>query len=239
MRRSFAVAVLIAALGAAPAHAVDLGSALKALGVDKKASLGGTRVGQGLKEALRVGVDRAVQLAGKKDGYLGNSAIKIAMPEKLRLAEGLMRKVGLGGQVDQLVLSMNRSAEAAAPHARDIFIDAITDMSIEDAEGLLKGGDTAATDYFRRKSSARLAEVYRPVVARTMSQYGVTAQYQALMAKYQALPLARRLPLPSIEDYTVNKALDGLYTVLGQEERRIRVDPGARATALLKEVFAS
>lgn len=231
--------ILVLLCSASSAQAVDWASTLQTLGVNKKTTLGSTKVGQGLKEALKVGADRAIALASKKDGYYGDPVIKIPMPEKMKMAEGLLRRVGLGKQVDEFILSMNRSAEAAAPHARDIFIDAIADMSIEDAEGLLKGGDTAATEFFRKKTSSKLAEVYRPIVTKTMSQYGVAGQYQGLVGKYQALPLAKRFPAPSIEDYTVNKSLDGLFTVLGQEERRIRTDPSARATALLKEVFAS
>lgn len=230
--------LLIGCLSSSTAHAVDWGSVLGSLGVNKQTTLGSTKIGQGLKEALRVGVDRAVQLTGKQDGYFANQAIKILMPEQLRPAENLLRKVGFGPKLDEFVLSMNRAAESAAPHARDIFIDAIADMSIEDAEALMKGGDTSATQYFQKQTSARLAQVYRPVVARTMSQYGVTSRYQAIIGKYQSLPLASKFPAPSIEEYTVKKSLDGLFFALGEQEKQIRQNPAARTTDLLKQVFA-
>ncbi len=229
--------VLILGLTASDAYAVDWGSVLGSFGINKKATLGSTKIGQGLKEALRVGIDRSVQLAGKQDGYFANQAIKILMPEKLRPVESMLRKVGFGAKMDEFVLSMNRAAESAAPYAKDIFINAITDMSIEDADALIKGGDTSATAYFQKKTSAQLAQVYRPIVTKTMSQYGVANQYQAILGKYQSIPFASKFPAPSIEDYTVQKSLDGLFLTLGEQEKQIRQNPAARTTDLLKQVF--
>jgi hypothetical protein len=153
------------------------------------------------------------------------------------MMEGLLRKVGMGPKIDELILAMNRSAEAAAPQAKEIFINALMKTSLQDAEALLKGGDTAATDYFRKTTSADLTRLYRPIVEKNMSQYAVGKQYQMLASKYQSLPFAAKLPLPSIEDYTVQKSLDGLFLVLGQQEKEIRSNPQAQATALLREVF--
>ncbi len=237
LHKKTAGVALAGLLIASAAHAVDWQSALGAVGVNKQATLGSTKVGQGLKEALRVGIDNAVRLTGKKDGYYANQAIKILMPERMRPVEGMLRKVGMGAQVDEFVLSMNRAAESAAPHARDIFIDAIGEMSIDDAQALLKGGDDSATAYFRTKTSARLAEAYKPVVAKTMSQYGVANQYQAIVGKYQAMPFAAKFPAPSIEDYTVQKSLEGLFLTLGEQEKEIRRNPAARSTDLLRDVF--
>lgn len=243
MKKPLFAAVCIAvaaALFAVPgASAYDWQSALGSLGVSKNTSLDSTQVGRGLKEALRVGIDKTVALTGKKDGYFANEAIKILMPEKLRAMDGLLRKVGLGPQMDDFVLSMNRAAESAAPYARDIFVDAVGKMTIADAEALMKGGDTAITDYFRKTTSNQLMQAYKPVVAKTMSQYAVTGKYQALAAKYQSIPFASKLPLPSIEDYTAAKSVDGLFTVLGQQEKDIRQNPAARTTDLLKQVFTS
>ncbi len=239
MSRKIAIGMLIIGCWtASTAHAVDWQSALGSLGVNKQTTLGSTKIGQGLKEALRVGIDKTVQLAGKQDGYFANQAIKILMPEKLRPVEGMLRKVGFGPKMDEFILSMNRAAESAAPYARDIFIDAIAGMSIEDAEALMKGGDTAATAYFQKKTSAQLAQAYKPVVAKTMSQYGVANQYQALMGKYQSIPFASKFPAPSIEDYTVQRSLDGLFLTLGEQEKQIRQNPAARSTELLRQVFA-
>lgn len=217
--------------------AADWGSLLGGLRQGKKASLQNTPVGNGLKEALKVGIDKTVKVLGKTDGYLKNDAVKILMPERIRKAEGLMRKTGLGPQLDEFILSMNRAAEKAAPLARDIFVDAIVGMSIEDAEGLLKGGDTAATDYFKRATSSKLTDSFKPIVRDAMSKYGVTQKYQAIEDRYKTLPLARNLPLPSAENYVVQKSLDGLFYTLGKEERAIRTDPAARVTPILKQVF--
>ncbi len=236
-RKKFMLIVSAGLFFVSPVYALDWGSALGSLGVNKKTTLGSTQIGQGLKEALRVGIDKAVQMTGKKDGYFGNQAIKILMPEKLKLAESMLRKIGMGAKVDEFILSMNRSAEIAAPYARDIFIDAITNMSIEDAESLMKGGDTSATAYFQKTTSAKLAQAYKPIVTNTMSQYGVANQYQSIMGKYQSLPFAGKFPLPSIEDYTVQKSLDGLFLTLGEQEKQIRQNPAARTTDILKQVF--
>lgn len=233
----FTILVVIGLFCATAGYSADWSSVLSGLGVNKQTTLGSTKLGQGLKEALRVGIDKTVQLAGKQDGYFANQAIKILMPEKLKPVEGMLRKIGMGSKMDEFILSMNRAAESAAPYARDIFIDAITNMSIEDAEALMKGGDTAATAYFQKKTSARLAQVYKPIVTKTMSQYGVSNQYQAIIGKYQSIPFASKFPAPSIEDYTVQKSLDGLFLTLGEQEKQIRQNPAARTTDLLKTVF--
>lgn len=222
---------------AGSAEAVDWSSWVKRAGVSSSATLEDTKAASGIREALRVGVDKAIELTSKKDGYFSNERIKILMPERLRMTEGLLRKIGAGPKIDEFILAMNRSAEAAAPHARDIFIDAIMKMSIQDAEALLKGGDTAATDYFRKATSSRLTQLYRPIVEKAMSKNAVAQQYHFVAGRYQAMPMASKMPLPSIEDYTVQKALDGLFVVLGQQEKEIRQNPQARATALLQEVF--
>ncbi|MEI8345027.1 MAG: DUF4197 domain-containing protein [Candidatus Omnitrophota bacterium] len=218
-------------------QAADWGTWLKSVGVDSSASLKGTPVGDGLKEALKVGMEKAVTALGRTDGYLKNNAVKIPLPERLRQMEGLLRKVGLGGPMDELVVSMNRAAEKAAPSAREIFADAIVSMSIQDAQGLLQGLDTAATDYFKRTTSPKLAEFFKPVVRNAMSQYGVTQKYQAVGDRYKTLPFSRNFPLPDIEGYVVQRSLDGLFLTVANEERAIRRDPAARITPILKQVF--
>jgi len=209
------------------------------LGFNQQTALSDTKIGSGLKEALKVGVDKTVQLTGKKDGYFANQAIKILMPEKLKTADTLLRKVGLAPQLDEFVLSMNRAAEKAAPYAKDIFIQSIADMSFEDVQGIYKGGDTAATEYFRAKTSAKLAQTYLPIVEKAMGDYAVTTKYQQIVTRYQSLPLASQLKAPDIKEYVVNKALAGLFKTLGEEEKKIRTDPAARVTTLLQEVFKS
>jgi hypothetical protein len=198
--------------------------------------LSDSKISLGLKQALQIGAEQAVKLTGRPNGYFGNPNIKILMPNNLRTLEKGLRMVGYGPKVDDFILSMNRAAEAAAPAARKIFIDAITAMTFEDARRILSGGDTAATNYFKEKTTPQLTAAFRPVVERTMATNGVTRQYDALMQQYKSIPFAKNQDL-DISHYVVSKALDGLFYELGQEERKIRQDPAAQTTNLLREVF--
>ncbi len=198
--------------------------------------LSDSKISSGLKQALQIGAEQSVKLTGRPDGYFGNPDIKILMPSNLRPLEKGLRMLGYGPKVDGFVLSMNRAAEAAAPAARKIFIDAITAMTFDDARRILSGGDTAATDYFKLKTTPQLTAAFRPVVERTMATNGVTQQYEALVAQYKSMPFAKNQDL-DISHYVVSKALDGLFFELGREESKIRRDPAAQTTNLLREVF--
>jgi hypothetical protein len=198
--------------------------------------LSNDKIVAGLKEALKVGTQNAVNLTGKVDGFFANQAIKILMPEKLQTLEKGLRAVGYGAKVDEFVLSMNRAAERAAPAAREIFWGAITDMSIDDARGILSGGDTAATEYFKGKTTDKLTAAFKPVVDRTMSEVGVTRQYKELLGRAQSIPFLK-LQDYDIDTYVVDKGLAGLFHVVGEEEKKIRTNPTARVTSLLKDVF--
>ena len=211
---------------------------LKGLGGQGSAGAGlsDAKIGAGLKEALQVATEKTVSLTGKTDGYFANQAIKILMPEKLRSFETGLRAVGYGGQIDELVPGMNRAAERAAPQARQIFFDAIGDMSFDDARKLLNGGDTAATEYFRGKTTPRLTTAFRPVVEQSMSQVGVSRQYKDLVGRFDSIPFAKSQAF-DLDGYVVDRGLGGLFTVLGEQEKQIRTNPTARATDLLKEVF--
>ncbi len=229
-----AIAILL--LTAAPASA-QFDQLFKGLGIGQQSGLSDAKIGSGLKEALKVGTENTVKLTGQTDGYFKDQAIKILMPEKLQTLEKGLRLVGYGPQVDEFVLSMNRAAERAAPQAKQIFWDAIGEMTFDDARKILSGSDTAATEYFRAKTSDKLTTAFRPVVDRTMNEFNVTRQYKDLVGRYQAIPFAKSEAL-DIDSYVVTKALDGLFHVLGEEERKIRTNPTARVTDLLKEVFA-
>jgi Protein of unknown function (DUF4197) len=213
----------------------QIGDIAKRLGLGNS-NLSDTKISSGLKQALQIGAEQAVKLTGRTDGYFGNPEIKILMPSNLRTLEKGLRMVGYGPKVDEFVLSMNRSAEAAAPAARQIFIDAITAMSFDDARKILSGGDTAATNYFKEKTTPQLTAAFRPVVEKTMAKNGVTQQYNTLASQVKEIPFAKSQDL-DISHYVVSKALDGLFFELGQEERKIRQDPAAQTTSLLKEVF--
>ncbi|MFB3887013.1 MAG: DUF4197 domain-containing protein [Thermodesulfobacteriota bacterium] len=232
----FLIMVMIMLFTASPALA-QFDGILKRLGIGPKSGLSDVKIGSGLKEALKVGTENTVNLTGKMDGYFLNQAIKILMPEKLQTLEKGLRVVGYGPQVDEFVLSMNRSAERAAPHAKRIFWDAIGEMSFEDARKILTGHDTAATEYFKEKTTGQLTAAFQPVVEKSMNEVGVIRQYNDLLGRYKRIPFVGSEAF-DINRYVVTKALDGLFYVLGEEERKIRTNPAARVTDLLKEVFA-
>lgn len=235
MIRALAVGAIVL-VTAAPASA-QLGRILRGLGLGQPGGLNDAKIASGLKEALQIGTQNAVNLTGRLDGYFRNEVIKILMPEKLQTLEKGLRLVGYGPRVDEFVLSMNRAAERAAPRAKAIFWDAIGEMSFEDARKILNGGDTAATDYFQDKTTDRLAAAFRPVVDKAMNEVGVTRRYKELIGRYEAIPFVTSERF-DIDQYVVTKALGGLFYVVGEEERKIRTNPTARVTDLLQEVFA-
>ena len=227
--------VLVCSL-ASPVSAQQLDQLFKGLGLGQQGGLSDAKIGSGLKEALKVGTENTVNLTGHQDGYFMNQAIKILMPSKLQSLEKGLRAVGYGSQVDEFILSMNRAAERAAPAAKKIFWDAIGEMTFDDAHKILSGGDTAATEYFKGKTTGRLTATFRPVVEKATNEVGVTRQYKDLVGRAEAIPFLKVESL-DVDNYVVGKALDGLFHVLGEEERKIRTNPTARVTDLLKEVF--
>ena len=223
----------------APLASAQLDTILKELETYSRSGSGATgevKIGAALKQALQVGTENAVKLTGKTDGYFGNKAIKILMPERLQTVEKGLRVAGYGSEVDKLVLSMNRAAERAAPQAKQIFWDAIGKMTIDDAQRILNGTPTAATDYFKDKTSASLTLAFRPVVDKAMDEVGTVRQYNELLGQAKTIPFVKTESF-DLDRYVVGKALDGLFRVVGDEERKIRTDPAARVTSLMKEVF--
>ncbi|MBS3917786.1 MAG: DUF4197 domain-containing protein [Deltaproteobacteria bacterium] len=227
--------VLVALLIAQPASA-QLDRLLKGIGLGGQKGLSDAKIGEGLKEALKVGTENTVTFTGKTDGFFLNQAIKILMPEKLRTVEKGLRAVGYGPQVDEFVLSMNRSAEKAAPFAKQIFWNAIGEMTFEDVRKIFSGHETSATEYFKGKTSDKLTVIFKPIVDKVMNEVGVTRQYKDLVGRYESIPFVKKETF-DIDQYVVTKALDGLFHVLGEEEKKIRTNPAARTTDLLKEVF--
>jgi uncharacterized protein DUF4197 len=221
-----------------PANA-QFDAIFKKIGLVKQTSLSDTKVTAGLKEALRVGADKAIALLGKKDGFLRNRKVKVQPPKPIAKMEQALRLAGFGDDYDEFVLSMNRAAEKATPLAKEIFLNAIDEMTIEDAQKILTGGDTAATDYFKKKTEKPLAKAFTPIVKKTMAEYNVVQEYKAIVGQYETIPFMRRIAPSDVEKHTVAKTLDGLFYMLGQQERQIREDPAARGTDLLKEVFGS
>jgi hypothetical protein len=241
MKKLFLVAVSFAALAGACLAQSPLDELKKkaeaALGTPQDSQgLSDDKITAGLKEALRVSTGKAVASTGRPDGFLKNAAIKILLPPRLQTAGKTMRMVGMGAQVDELEIGMNRAAEQAAPKAKQIFLNSLAKMTIDDARGILSGGDTAATQYFKRTSSDELTAAFAPIVHEAMENVGVMRQYNQLMQNPMASRFASGQNM-NLDNYVVGKTLDGLFYVLGQEEAKIRKNPAAQTTALLREVF--
>jgi hypothetical protein len=201
-------------------------------------SLSESRIIQGLKEALQIGTRNAVSAVSQPNGYFDNLDIRIPLPEHLRKAEKALRLVGYGQQLDDFELSMNRAAEKAAPEAAALFTDAIGQMSFADAKKILNGRDNEATLYFQDKTSAKLHQVFEPIVHDAMDGVGVTRSYQQIEDKAKSLPFSQSLDF-DLDRYVTDKALGGLFHMLAAEESKIRTDPSARVTDLLQEVFGA
>ncbi len=227
------VAVLLVSTD--PAWA-QLDKLFQGLGGGKSDGLSDVKIGSGLQEALKVGTENAVVQTGAVDGFLMNKAIKILMPKNLQTIEKPLRMVGYGPKIDEFVVGMNRAAEKAVPFAKEIFWDAIGQMTFDDARKILSGGDTAATDYFKAKTSKKLQTAFRPSVETVMNDVGVNRQYNDLIGRYQSVPFAKNIAF-DVNQYVTEKATDGLFYVVGQEEKKIRTNPSARVNDLLREVF--
>ncbi len=211
---------------------------LKGLGGSAGSGMSDVKIGSGLQEALKIGTENAVVQTGQTDGFFSNKAIKILMPKPLQAMEQPLRLVGVGPKIDEFIVGMNRAAEKAVPFAKEIFWDAIGQMTFDDARKILNGGDTAATDYFKAKTSKKLQTAFRPSVESVMNDVGVNRQYNELMGRYQSVPFAKNITF-DVNQYVTEKTTDGLFYVVGQEEKKIRTNPAARVTDLLKDVFGS
>jgi hypothetical protein len=192
----------------------------------------------GLRDALRVGAERTVETTSRADGFFQNPRIRIPLPRELDSAATTLRSVGLGAHVDEFELTMNRAAEAAAGEAFDVFWNAIRTMTWSDARGILEGESDAATAFFRRRTETELRSRFHPIVVSKMNALGSVRAYDRLVQAYTALPLTTK-PAFDPAEYVTRRALGGLFTVLGDEEKRIRDDPVARTTEILRRVFGA
>ncbi|MEZ4388201.1 MAG: DUF4197 domain-containing protein [Candidatus Krumholzibacteriia bacterium] len=227
------ILLVIALAGCAGMENLDLGTVLGG-----PVPLDEATVASGLKEALTVGTSRAAGQVGALDGYLGNELLRIALPAEVQDVAGTLRTVGLGGKVDELEVAMNRAAEQAAGEAVSVFGDAIRGMTLADAWGILRGPDTAATDYFRDRTGAALTGRYRPIIETKLRSVGGYSDYETLVARLRDIPFVEAPDLDLV-GYVTDHALDGLFAVLATEEQKIRADPLARTTALLQRVFGA
>lgn len=192
----------------------------------------------GLKEALTQGAGHAVELLGRKDGFLGHPKVKIPLPEVLKQAEPLLRLSGRGEDLDQLVTSMNRAAEAAVPEAKGLLMNAVKQMSVSDAKNILSGGDDSVTRYFRDKTETQLTRLFLPTVKQNTDKLALASQYNKLAGQAAGIGLLKSEDA-QIESYVTRKALDGLYMMIAEEERAIRKDPVGAVGSLAKKVFGA
>ena len=207
-------------------------------------SLSESQIAQGLKEALDKGVKKAIDTLGQQNGFLGDKAVKILMPEQLQQVEKMLRSFGQDQMADEFVISMNRAAEQAVPKVGNVFYNAIKEMSLEDARGILSGGDTAATDYFKKNTSEELTQLIKPYVDQAMDTNQVTQYYKMMVSqvkRYDSFGLMNAYlgSASDIDDYVTSKTMDGLFNKIAVQEKLIRDNPAERSTELLKQVFGS
>ncbi|MTI24453.1 DUF4197 domain-containing protein [Fulvivirga kasyanovii] len=237
MKKLTILTVLIAMLAACTSSQINktIGDINKALGEE---SLSTEQVVAGLKEALIKGITTGSAEASKIDGYFKNPKIKIPFPPDVQRVEEKLRQIGLGNEVDKFVMTLNRGAEDAAKEAKPIFINAIKSMTIQDAWGILKGDDNAATQYLIKTTSVQLKSKFKPVIKNSLDKVNATKYYGDIVTTYNKIPFVDKVN-PDLDDYATDKAIEGLFYLVAQEEEKIRKDPVARTTELLKKVFAA
>lgn len=226
MARCAAVAIALTLGLAGPADAITLGDLTNQEAVT------------GLKDALIQGADHAVAQLGTANGFLGNAKVKIPLPDSLRRVERVMRMVGMGPQADELVTSMNRAAEMAVKEAKPLLVDAVKRMSVQDAKGILTGGDDAATQYFRRTTSTALTKKFLPIVKQMTERVNLAKLYNQYAGQAAAFGVIDPKDA-NIDDYVTRKALDGLFLVIAEQERAIRKDPMGSASSIVQKVFGA
>ncbi len=202
------------------------------------ADLSNTEASGGLKEALIQGAGKAVSQLSATDGFFGNKEVKIPLPDSLKKAEKTMRMFGMGKQADELVLKMNRAAEAAVPEAKVLLVDAVKKMSVSDAKAILTGGNDAATQYFKKTTSTPMAEKFLPIVKKATENVQLAQQYNKFAEMGSKFGVVKK-EQANLEQYVTQKALDGVYLMMAKEEAAIRKDPVGQASNLLKKVFGA
>ena len=202
------------------------------------AQLSNADAASGVKAALARGAEVAVDMLGRTDGFLGNPQVRIGLPGQLEDAAKLMRRFGQGQRIDELVTTINRAAETAVPMGKDLLVGAVQSMSVQDAKNILTGGDTAVTQFFAIKTRAPLGERFLPVVTQATDKVGLAQQYNAFAGKAAGFGLLKPEDA-NLQQYVTGKTLDGLYFMIGEEERKIRKDPVGTGSALLQKVFGA
>jgi len=203
----------------------------------KPVGLGNDEIIAGLKEALTVGTEKGTAMLSKENGFFGNELLKIVLPPEAQKIEKTLRSVGFGKQVDDAILTMNRGAEEACKEAAPIFVNAIKKMTVQDALGILKGADTAATGYLRNNTTATLTTAFKPIIDGALEKVGATKYWSTMVTTYNKFSMQKINP--DLSTYVTERALQGVFTQIAVEEKKIRKDPVARTSELLKKVFAN
>jgi hypothetical protein len=206
-------------------------------GSSKGGALSESDISAGLKQALQVGAQNATGKVSAMNGFFGNSLIKVLMPPEAKKVENTLRSIGMGSKVDDAILAMNRAAEDASGKALQIFINAITSMSIQDAVGILRGGNDAATQYLKAKTTASLVSAFKPVIQASLEKVNATRYWSMVFTTYNRLPTTYNKVNPDLPSYVTDRALNGVFVYIAQEEGKIRTNPAAQVTDLLKKVF--
>lgn len=220
------------------AEAQLLKDAKKLLNQNQKGSFTENEAVQGIREALIKGTGTGVDLVSLTDGYFGNPLIRIPFPDDAKMVESRLRSMGLGKQVDEAILSFNRAAEDAAKQAKPIFTGAIREMTIQDAIGIVKGPEDAATAYLRKTTTTRLATEFKPVIKTSLDRVNATKYWTDLINTYNKIPLVQKVN-PDLSEYVTSRAIEGLFMMIAAEEKKIRKDPVARTSEILKKVFGN
>lgn len=221
-----------------PKQVVENSTVNSVIGGSNHSNLSESQIIQGLKEALKVGTNNAVGIVSKTDGYLKNPSIKIPFPPEAKNVEYAVRQVGFDKQANDFIKALNRAAEDAAKSATPIFVQALNEMTFSEAKKILKGNETAATQYMANKTTDNLVKAFKPIVQKSIEKTEVTKYWQTVAQKYNQLPLTQKVN-PDLELYVTNMAIEGLFKMIGEEETKIRKDPAARVNDILKNVFGS
>jgi len=240
-RKRVAIFIVLFSVSANADWREDLKKAAQAYGQSQmtQSALTDGEILKGIREALAQGTTNAIKSLGKNDGYWANALVRLPLPETVGKAEKSLRMFGAGPQVDQFHLTLNRAAEQAVPQAADIFGNAVRAMTVQDVRGILSGQPDAATQFFKRTTGDAIRAKFLPIVHAATAKVGVTQQYKGLTQKYGSLMQLAGVPVVELDAYVTQKAMDGLFSTIAQEEARIRTDPAARGSEILKKVFGA
>lgn len=238
MKKLLCTSLVALALGASSCTVADIQRTVDGVMAGTGTAVTRDEVASGLKQALEVGINKGSSQASQTDGFYKNSLIRIPFPPDVQKIENTLRQIGLGSEVDRFVMTLNRGAEDAAKSAAPIFVSAIKQMTIQDAWAILKGDKDAATQYLKRTTSSQLQAAFMPVIQKSLEKTNATRHYTDLVTRYNQIPLVQKVN-PNLDEYATEKAMDGLFQLIAQEEANIRENPVARTTELLRKVFSN